>query len=283
MGYVVCIFILAVIAVYVISFFECRKLKVTRYETGSEGKLSDPVKFACIADMHCCFANGDKILRTLADEKPDAILLAGDMIVCSAKREQDMYRMSGFINRLSEIADVYYGMGNHERELEEDTELAALWEQYVSGLNDKVTLLRNKTERLNIRGSHIHICGLDIPIKYYGKFRKDKLDFEEMNVLAGENDKSAYTVLIAHNPDFFPVYVKWQSDVILSGHNHGGLLRLPVLGGVISPKPNIFPEYDYGIYEDGTTKMIVTSGVGGHSVMVRVNNIPELVILNINP
>lgn len=280
MEYVVFIFILAVIIVFLISFFECRKLKVTHYEIGSEGKLPTPVKFAFIADMHCCFENGEAIINQLADEKPDIIFLAGDMIVCSAKREQEIYGMSDFINRLSEIADVYYGMGNHEREMEENTELVVLWEKYVSRLNDKVKLLRNETEILNIKGNRIHICGLDIPAKYYKKFKKDMPDIGEMWSLVGENDKSAYTILIAHNPDFFHIYSAWQPDIILSGHNHGGLLRLPVLGGIISPKPRLFPKYDYGIYDDNKTKMIVTSGVGSHSVMVRVNNSPELVIIN---
>ncbi len=281
MVYVALIFILAVSIVFLISFFECRKLKVTHYEVGSEGKLPTPVKFAFIADMHCCFENGEAIINQLTDEKPDAIILAGDMIVCSAKREQEIYVMSDFINRLSEIADVYYGMGNHEREMETDTGLTALWENYVSRLNDKVRLLRNETEPLNIKGNHIRICGLDIPVKYYKKFQKDKPDIGELQSLVGISDKSAYTILIAHNPDFYHTYSAWQPDIILSGHNHGGLLRLPVLGGVISPKPRLFPKYDYGMYHDNKTKMIVTSGVGSHSVMVRVNNIPELVIINI--
>ncbi|MDE6024849.1 MAG: metallophosphoesterase [Lachnospiraceae bacterium] len=281
MKYIAVIFILMAVAVYVISLLEYRKLKLTRYEIESGGKLPAPVKFVFISDMHCCFANAENIINKIAYEKPDAIILAGDMVICSAKKEKEIFDMADFINRMSEIADVYYGMGNHEREMEENNELTSLWNRYVSKLNLGVKLLENKSEELNIRGSRITICGLDIPAKYYEKFTGDKLGREDMNSLIGEKDRLAYIVLIAHNPDFFHAYMDWQADLVLSGHNHGGLLRLPVLGGIISPKPRIFPKYDYGIYENNNTKMIVSNGVGGHSVMVRVNNVPELIIINL--
>ena len=90
--------------------------------------------------------------------------------------------------------------------------------------------------------------------------------------------------MLAHNPDYFRSYCTLHPDLIVSGHNHGGMIRIPGLGGVISPRLHPFPKYDYGVYEstDSQTKMVVTAGCGMHSIHIRINNPPEMVVIDVN-
>ena len=93
--------------------------------------------------------------------------------------------------------------------------------------------------------------------------------------------QDAYTILLAHNPDYFPVYAEWGADLVLSGHVHGGMVILPVLGGVVSPMVRLFPKYYRGMYECRNKKMILTGGLGGHTLKFRVNNKPEICVIHL--
>ena len=93
----------------------------------------------------------------------------------------------------------------------------------------------------------------------------------------GENDRDRLTILLAHNPEYFKTYADWGADIVLSGHYHGGILRFPGLGGFISPKLRFFPEYDYGVFDEGRSTLYVTCGLGQHTMKLRLNNIPEVV------
>lgn len=94
--------------------------------------------------------------------------------------------------------------------------------------------------------------------------------------LIGEKT-NIYTILVAHNPEYFDDYAEWGANLVLSGHIHGGMVRLPYLGGVISPKVRLFPEYDAGLFEKNGSYMILSRGLGMHTIPVRINNRAELV------
>ena len=128
--------------------------------------------------------------------------------------------------------------------------------------------------------SQINILGLHLTDGYYKRFIKKPLDRSYLNQLLGEANEDEYNILIAHNPDYFDVYSDWGADLVLSGHNHGGLVRLPFVGGVISPRLRLFPKYDYGMFSDKHSTLILSNGLGAHSLKIRINNIPELVIIN---
>ena len=92
-----------------------------------------------------------------------------------------------------------------------------------------------------------------------------------------EKTPGMYTVLLAHNPDYFERYREWGADLVLSGHVHGGVMRLPFFGGVIGTNFRLFPKYDGGLFrEDGAT-MIVSRGLGAHTIPLRIWNPAELV------
>ena len=100
--------------------------------------------------------------------------------------------------------------------------------------------------------------------------------------IVGENDKKLMNLMIAHNPIYFPSYKQWGADLVLSGHIHGGIIRIPGIGGLLSPDCTFFPKYDGGMFsEDGAT-MIVSRGLGTHTIPIRIFNPGELVCVDIH-
>lgn len=120
------------------------------------------------------------------------------------------------------------------------------------------------------------MTGLSLDMEYYRRLSRAYPTKTVISDLVGDADSSYYNVLIAHNPDFFDAYAGWGADLVVSGHNHGGMVRLPGLGGVISPRLHIFPKYDYGIHRKSGSTMVVSGGMGAHSVKIRVNNRPQI-------
>ena len=88
---------------------------------------------------------------------------------------------------------------------------------------------------------------------------------------------------MAHNPDYFEEYAAWGADLVLSGHVHGGMMRLPILGGVVSPAFKLFPKYDGGLFQQGKSTMILSRGLGMHTIPIRIFNPGELILLKICP
>lgn len=281
----ICIMIcLAVIAVESIS--ECKKLNIKKYEVYSK-KLPasfDDFKLVVLADLHNMIDKGrDKeIIRIINDEKPDIIILAGDMIVCTREAEDKNLLTASFLDKLADIADCYYGYGNHERGFCEGVHGVSpdFFVRYMEKLSGEhrhaLKLLDNDTVELVRNNEVIKITGLNMETEYYRRIVEKKLYKDVLDEKLGDRKKDDYVILIAHNPDYFETYEEWGADLVLSGHNHGGLVRFPCLGGVISPKLHIFPRYDYGKYEKKSTVMLVSGGMGAHSIKIRVNNVPEI-------
>lgn len=97
----------------------------------------------------------------------------------------------------------------------------------------------------------------------------------------GVYDSAQYGVLLAHNPLCFDSYAKWGADLTLCGHVHGGMIRLPFAGGLLSPEREFFPKYSAGIYEHSGKKMIVSRGLGSGTFGIRILNRPEIVVITL--
>lgn len=127
----------------------------------------------------------------------------------------------------------------------------------------------------------IRITGLDLPREYYQKLDRAKLEPKAISRMIGHADRNDFQVLLAHNPVFFDAYAGWGADLTLSGHIHGGIVRIPGIGGVISTSYRLFPKYDGGYYEQNQKKMIVSRGLGSHTIPVRLFNPAELVVIDL--
>ena len=262
------------------------KLRIIDYNFTSK-KINRPLRIVYFADLHNCRYGVDNtdLIRRIQGLNPDYILLAGDMVVGHPHQESENLKTAHMIITLSEIAPVYYAVGNHEKGIldcvcgMED----GFRDSFLSVLetSENVKLLRNHHEFLE--ADNIDIYGLDLERAYYQRVIQKPLSNEHMLACLKTPDKERFNILLAHNPDYFESYAGWQADLVLSGHNHGGMIRLPMLGGLVSPRLRIFPKYDYGLYHKDKTDMILTGGAGSHSHNFRLNNPPEIVMIQLHP
>lgn len=263
-------------------------LEVCHYNIYSK-KIHKDIRLAVLADLHNCMCedNGDRLFHVIEDEKPDLILIAGDLY--GGSYGDDPSKVSDLLVRLCEAYPLIYGMGNHERKTIDKKERIIR-----SGLNEfrsqrlemkrglkraGIRILSN-TSRI-LEEENIKITGLDLPSSYFRHFRYIPLEKGKVEQLIGRLDERYYNILIAHDPSHFGDYSDYGSDLILSGHLHGGVVRLPYLGGVISPNGTIFPKYDAGKFVRKKSTMLVSKGLGMHTIHVRVNDPTELMIVDL--
>lgn len=263
-----------------------KKIKINRY-TVSTSLMPEELngkRAILISDLHDAKLGQDnyKLINLIKNEKPDFILIAGDVVTC--KQGTDLEYIFKLLENLSKLGvSVYYAPGNHEHKLEE------MLEENDDGLfrqrlQKYCTYLTNSSATLVINGKTIEpvrIYGLDLPIRCYRPSNK-RLSIPDSPLLteAGPKfEKDKYTILIAHDPQYFEAYTKTGASLVVSGHLHGGMIRLPLIGGLVSPRYTLFPKYDLGSYKKENTEMIVTSGIGWHHIPLRLFNPPEIVAI----
>ncbi|MCD7834748.1 MAG: metallophosphoesterase [Lachnospiraceae bacterium] len=259
--------------------------KITRYRIHVDDRQRGPDKpFTAVflADLHnCSYGEGNsRLLQEIRNENPAVVLMAGDMITTS--KEPQMDAAVALLNELTKKYPVFYVNGNHEDRLRDHTkEYGDQYEKYTETIQSSgVHLLTNASDEIEIHRMRLHIWGLDLPQECYGRLRTGNLTRERIEELLGRPAASGYQLLLAHSPAYFDAYAAWGADLTLSGHLHGGMVRLPGLGGVVSPQLRLFPKYDKGLYTLEDKKMVVSAGLGSHSICLRVNNPPELVVLD---
>jgi predicted MPP superfamily phosphohydrolase len=283
---IIFIIILAVLVFTVLeSLREFKNFKVKRYTVydGKIPKAFEGYKLAVIGDLHNFRYSEDNsgIISCLEKENPDVLILVGDMVLCRKKAEAENLKTAEFVNRLAERFPLLYGIGNHEKGLiERKDDVGDIWQRYEGLLSDKVKILSNERVQITRNSESISVYGLDIDRYFYTRLKNIPMGVEYLDGRLG-SCPDEFCILVAHNPDYFEDYAGWGAALTLSGHIHGGMVRLPFLGGVISPKLKLFPKYDYGYFENEGKSMIITGGLGGHQPQIRINNKPEIVIVNL--
>ncbi|MCC8067261.1 MAG: metallophosphoesterase [Clostridiales bacterium] len=259
--------------------------KITRYRIRIEENQRGPeTPFTAVflSDLHNASygENNSRLLKEIRNENPEIVLIAGDML--TSAKEPQMDAALSLMNELTKKYPVYYANGNHESRLKMNTDIyGECYEDYATAIRScGVHLLENTCEQLEIHRMPVTIWGLETPLEYYGRFHGKELMAEQIEGILGKPIAPGYHLLLAHHPAWFDAYVAWGADLTLSGHLHGGIVRLPLLGGVISPQFRLFPKYDRGLFTQNGKKMVVSAGLGGHTINVRVNNPPELIVLD---
>ena len=146
-----------------------------------------------------------------------------------------------------------------------------------------MTVLNNAAVTVSIGGMDINVAGYELPKEAYNRLHPVLPGPEDIRLALGEKDLETYTILLAHHPDLADACSGWGSDLVLSGHFHGGLVVLPFLGGAAGGSLKPFPKYCRGSYRIGQTRMIVSAGIGEHTPMLRINNPYEIVVLEFYP
>ena len=273
---------IAVILCLLISAWDCNRFVTVEYEIESD-KVTKPCKFVLLSDLHSKSYGKDheRLTDRIDDISPDAVLAAGDMLTAAKGQSYDV--ALSLMRRLSSRYKVYYGMGNHEQHMHLYPEYyGTVYDDYVAGLSETgIEPLIN--ENVYLPEFNVAVCGSQIDECYYKKLRKYPMDRHYLPKLLGEPKADACQILIAHSPQYFEEYAEWGADVVVSGHVHGGIMKLPALGGVISPNLTLFPKYDGGKFVRGRTTMILSRGLGTHTIPVRVFNPGELVVVTLKP
>lgn len=240
-------------------------------------------RFVFLSDLHSkeYGKNNEKLLQAIKDADPDFVLVGGDMF--NAKPGAKTEKTVSFLKLLASEYPVYYAMGNHEYRARIYPETyGTLYSDYRDALKDSgIVFLDNESVDLEGFAYPIRVSGLSVDRQYYKRFQKHVLPEEYAASLLGPALKTSYQILLAHNPVYMKGYAQWNPDLILSGHVHGGVVKLGKLGGVISPSLTLFPHYDGGLYDEFGTRMIVSRGLGAHTVPVRLFNPGELIVTDI--
>lgn len=277
------VFLLAVTFVLVRSYYEITHFKIKRYKFKSD-KVTENAKFAFLSDLHNCRYGDEnkKITEAIISENVDFLILGGDLIygkkvLAGTHPESCFQNATDFINDISKKVLTYYVYGNHETRMKNRIPKNRLYTAYMESIKDAgIVHLNDKTSKLHDKG--IVIAGNEICEEAYDKKNKTKF---ELCKNVSDFEKDTFNILVSHAPDFFDEYCKTGADVVLCGHNHGGTVRLPFIGGIVTRDFKLFPKYSYGIYEKNNTKMILTAGLGDHTIHFRLFNRPEIVIIEI--
>ena len=242
-------------------------------------------KIAVISDLHnACFGKENRrLIATIEEEDPDLIAITGDLID-SGKPKVEV--AESLVRQLAGTAPIYFVTGNHESWVPET------YQELEAKLKDAgVTILHNSVVEIEKNGETIQIAGLD-DSDYIGRasISKESADTSGKSYIPGNKPQAKlkemnlsedFCILLAHRPEDFGAYASENVDLVLSGHAHGGQVRLPFVGGVVAPGQGFFPKYDAGEYTENNTTMIVSRGIGNSVIPVRINNRPEVVMIHL--
>ncbi len=234
----------------------------------------DAYKIVQISDLHDAQIgeNNEKLIAMTAETEPDCIVLTGDFVDSSRFHPE---RSLSVAESLVKIAPVYYVSGNHEAILP-DEDYQALTDG-LRGLG--VCVLEDESAELTRDGQSIRLIGLT-DIGFHPGTLEEKKDAlrTALSALLPEDE---FSVTLAHRPELMDVYTECGAPLVLSGHAHGGQIRLPGIGGLIAPGQGLFPKYTEGKYEENGTTLVVSRGIGNSVLPLRVNDRPQIVVVQL--
>ena len=251
-------------------------LELNRYTVASERLPEgfDGYRIAHVSDLHNTEMGkeNEKLLTMIREAAPDMIAITGDLIDC---RRTDMEVALQFTAAAMEIAPCYFVAGNHEARISGYDELKErLTEQGV-------VVLEDARVELELSGEKLVLIGVNDPAFPADGLSGDSESVMRKKLQALSENEDEFTILLSHRPELFESYADSNMDLVLSGHAHGGQFRLPFVGGVLVPNQGFFPEYDAGLFTDGTTTMLVSRGIGNSAFPFRFNNRPEVILVEL--
>lgn len=278
-------FVAAVLVIMEI-YRESKSFVTKIYDIESDAfQFQEPHNIIFVSDLHNhkYGENNEQLLKAIKEQQPDFILVGGDIPI--AKKEYELNTAISFIESLTKDYKVYYSNGNHEQRMRLYPETYGnMYEVYTNAIKKAgVDYLLNETRSLKLENVTVNIVGLEIDREFYKRFSHKILQKEDVIDYVGQKEKGVFTILLAHNPEYFKAYAQWGADLTLSGHVHGGVMRLPLLGGIISPGLRLFPKYDGGRRREYGKEMIISRGLGVHTIPIRLFNPAELVVLRLKP
>ena len=268
--------VLVLIVVYLMwKYTDNTSLQTTLYTVSNEKIPSEfnGFRIAQVADLHNAKfgENNEALLAALQESDPDIIVFTGDQIDA---RKPDPNVLTELVKQAVQIAPCYLVSGNHEGSVPRNVQLETEIESYG------VVILDDEIQTLECDGASIELIGLEDATRnkrYYSHGAKTAL---EMSLQELEWNEDHFSILLAHRPEYFYVYERNGIDLAICGHVHGGQIRIRDRG-LIGPGKELFPEYDCGVYTIDEASMVLSRGLGNSIFPWRINNPPELVIIEL--
>ena len=270
--------LIAVAAVFLaVALISTFTLRTTRLEISLRNLPDefDGFKLVHISDLHnASFGKGNgRLVSRIKACEPDCVIMTGDFAGGVSFEHPEKGASHKLCLGLKPLP-VYVSLGNHELRLV--YRHMDLFEKQLADLRETgCALLHNSACRIEKNGAHINLFGLSLEGARHRGVHPFRIPEGTLDGTLKPVDGEV-NILMAHVPQFFPQYADAGYDLVLSGHIHGGIVRVPGLGGMFSPTRRLFPEYCYGIYEKGRTKMFVTAGLGRALIPLRFLCRPEV-------
>lgn len=298
------------------SLIHCNRTFVVRRYPYRTNKVARPLTLVFISDLHNkVYGNrNEAIYAAVRNIRPDAILIGGDMTIAKpaihkafAGDLSGMDAATAFLQNLPAIAPTYYVNGNHEQRIYETGHRGDAPEYLAA--NTVISRFYDALERMGIHQLHntsallqenIRIYGYEHACEHYEKIFSNPIPDGDVAAKLGRPDPRYLNILMAHNPKFFRAYAQWGADLVLSGHVHGGLMRIG-RWGFIGPDLHLFPRYSGGDYyavkgsgeragrsdfdknPGKVSEMVLSCGLGAHTLPIRIFNPGEISVVDIIP
>lgn len=245
-------------------YWQNNSIVVSRYQYASEkiGGQLDGFTILQISDLHNKDFQG-RLISQAAALSPDIIAITGDLIDC---RHPEIEIALELVRYAAAIAPVYYVSGNHESNLNQYDQLRQ--ELIAAGamvLDDAALTVERDGDSFNLIGLADPLFGGDL-----------------FAILPAQRQEGMLNLLLAHRPELIADYAAAGMDLVLSGHAHGGQVRLPLLGGLFAPGQGLLPDYSAGLYQVDSSTLLVSRGLGNSVAPQRIFNRPELVVLTLH-
>lgn len=297
------IFFTLILFFIIVNGFLNKQIFITKYQIYSEKipKQFDNYKIVQITDVHSIRNDLQlkRIVNKIKNEEPDIICVTGDLIDSEYYSKQNGLYIKDeidkieeltieFMKELAKISDTYFIYGNHEMMLLDDPENNS----FKLNLEEiGVKLFNNSTEAISKNEDNINLIGIQDPATLYkdkkyaylSATNKERIEIILKDMLAEipEENKEKFTILLSHRPEYFEIYDKYNIDLALTGHTHGGIVKIPLIGGIYAHPQGWFPEYSYGMYKSDDFSMIVGSGIGYSKLPIRIFNPPEINVITL--
>lgn len=276
-------FVFLFVIVVTVGYFYISSKSLTINEYTVEESVTSSIRILQLSDLHNAeFGdNNEELIDLVKKQSPDLIVMSGDMI---NRDEENLDIITDLISSLSDAAPIYYGYGNHEVD----------WiESFGTDLEDKLTqagavVLNNSYRDVSVNDSELRIGGYMGYYRQPGMFTQD--DVQKKSELDFANDfenTDRLKILINHIPtqwvdwDYINIY---PDDIVFSGHYHGGAIRIPIIDqGLYAPYVGWFPPYTKGLFSGTQAKCVLSTGLGSEHNIPRLNNPPEIVVVDVVP
>lgn len=296
------IFILIIVCI-IVNIILNNKIFISDYQIYSK-KITENFegyKFVQITDVHSIRNETqlEKIIEKVKNEEPDIICVTGDLIDSDYYSKQNSLYMNNEIQKIEEltikfmkelvtISDTYYIYGNHEMMLLDDpgNNSFKLDLQEIG-----VKIFNNSTKQITIGEESINLIGVQDPATLYkdekyayiGDNNKERVEIilDDLFLEIPEENKNDFTILLSHRPEYFKLYDDYNIDLALTGHTHGGIIKLPIIDGIYAHPQGWLPEYSYGMYNTEDFFMIISGGIGYSKLPIRIFNPPEISVITL--